>query len=337
MMRPFTLVLGLLACHASACRAELSAAKSDAPTPDARPHATLDAAAMQGASGDSAEPSSPTVARATPEPAESPAASAPGMLLVPAGTFTMGADSGGEADERPAHPVTLPAFWLDRTHVTNAAYAVCVEARGCKSGDAAVASQAHAGADRDFQRPAQPIVGVSWDDAQAYCAWAGKRLPGEAEFERAMRGDDARRYPWGDERPTPERTTFGRSFGAKASTTDDVGTHPEGRGPFGHDDLAGNAWEWTADLYDPLAYVRKTANLGVPGSCTEIIRAQDELRNASKQGFTGTNPIPRECERVLRGGAFNYDFTGLRATNRVHHPGRFRIVMAGFRCAKTPP
>ena len=113
-----------------------------------------------------------------------------------------------------------------------------------------------------------------------------------------------------------------------------MGSHPLGKGPFGHDDLAGNVWEWMEDEYDPYAYRRPTANVGLPGSCAQIRAAQDELRAMGKQGFTGSNPIPRDCDRVLRGGAWNYDGPGLRSSNRVHHPGFFHLVMAGFRCAK---
>jgi formylglycine-generating enzyme required for sulfatase activity len=98
--------------------------------------------------------------------------------------------------------------------------------------------------------------------------------------------------------------------------------------------MAGNVWEWMEDLYDPYAYRRPGADRGIPGTCEEVMAAQDELRRGKRQGFTGTNPIPAECERVLRGGAFNYDAPGLRASNRVHHPGRFRLIMSGMRCAK---
>jgi formylglycine-generating enzyme required for sulfatase activity len=258
------------------------------------------------------------------------------MLLVPAGTFIMGTDHGGEDDEHPAHSVTLAAFYLDRTEVTNAAYAACVASHACSPNDAHIASHMHAGLDPEFNRPNQPVVGVTWSDAHAYCASVGKRLPREAEFEHAVRGDDGRRYAWGNEAPTPEKTAFGRPLGLKPGhgTTDDVGSHPTGKGPYGHDDLAGNVWEWMEDEYDPVAYTRATASAGVPASCAEIKAAQDKLRVEGKQGFTGSNPIPFDCDHVLRGGAFNYDGPGLRASNRVHHPGHFRLVMAGLRCAK---
>lgn len=259
--------------------------------------------------------------------------SADGMLLVPAGPFVMGADRGGEDDEHPAHTVTLPSFWLDRTEVTNAAYAECVAAKACEPSSASVAAHGkNPKLEAKFHHPAQPVCGVSWDNATAYCAFRGKRLPHEAEFEKASRDTDGRRFPWGDDPPTPERAAFGRVLGADA--TDDVGSHPAGRGPYGHDDLGGNVWEWMFDFYDPYAYRRPGADKGEPGTCAEIKKTQDELRASGQHGFTGKNPIPKDCEHVLRGGAYNYDGPGLRSSNRVHHPGRFRLVMAGFRCAK---
>lgn len=246
-----------------------------------------------------------------------------GMLWVPPGSFTMGCDRGGEDDEHPAHRVTLAGFWLDRTPVTNEAYARCIAAGACRPRFKHI---------ERFDGPRQPVDFVSWDDAKTFCAWAGKRLPREAEYERAMRGDDSRAYAWGNDPATVERAAFGREL--DAGKTDDVGTHPAGRGPFGHDDLAGNVWEWVDDEYDPYAYRRSTADRGVPGTCLQIEVTENELRARGLEGFTGSNPIPLHCDRVLRGGAFNYDGHGLRATNRVHHPAHFRIVMAGFRCAR---
>jgi formylglycine-generating enzyme required for sulfatase activity len=245
------------------------------------------------------------------------------MLLVPGGAFTMGATEGGEEDERPAHTVTLPPFWLDRIEVSNARWDECVDAKACRPKADAVRAQ-----HPDFNGPNQPVSGVSWDDARGYCEWRSKRLPREAEFEKAARDTDDRRFAWGNEAPTHDRTVFA------SGRTEDVGTHPEGRGPYGHDDLAGNVWEWMQDEYDPYAYRRASAPEGRPGSCAEILSAQDELRRLGKQGFTGSNPIPVECEHSIRGGAYNYDAHGLRATNRVHHPGRYRIPMLGLRCAK---
>lgn len=268
-----------------------------------------------------------TVPAATePAPAE--------MLEVPGGTFTMGADGVGEADEQPAHAVTVRAFWLDRTEVTNARYLECVQAGKCEPFRDDVARRFGAGPEAGFRGDLQPVVGVSYLDASRYCEFRGKRLPREAEWERAARGDDNRTFAWGNDKPTPALACFGRKPGAKGATTSDVASHPSGAGPYGHLDLIGNVWEWTADFYDPFAYRRPGAAEGIPGSCSEILETQNALRKKKQQGFTGRNPIPTVCERVLRGGAFNYDAAGLRASNRVHHPETWKMLVAGFRCAK---
>jgi serine/threonine-protein kinase len=251
------------------------------------------------------------------------------MILVPAGDFIMGMDEGGEPDERPAHRVTLPAFYLDETEVTNEAYQRGVAAGVCKAPHPDSARANGFGDDRHFRGPRQPVSSISWDSARAFCGWVGKRLPTEAEFERAARGSDGRRYPWGDDAPTPAHAQF------HAGVTADVGAHPAGAGPHGHLDLTGNVWEWVEDVYDPYAYQRDGAARGEQSSCERAMEAYDDLRRKKLDGFTGSNPIPRECERVLRGGAFNYPASGLRASNRVHHPGRYRLVMSGFRCARS--
>jgi formylglycine-generating enzyme required for sulfatase activity len=252
------------------------------------------------------------------------------MLLVPAGPFTMGADTGGELDEHPAHRVDIPAFWLDITEVTNDAWDRCVAANACPPPDASSAGRNGFGADTRFRGPRQPVSAVSWDAAHAYCAWLGKRLPTEAEWEKAARGTDARRYPWGNDEPTPDRAVF-----SNTGVTSDVGTHPRGAGLYGHLDLAGNVWEWVEDIYDPYAYTRPSAAQGNGSTCEEAMASLDDLRAHGRKGFTGANPIPTECEHVLRGGAFNYPGPGLRSSNRVHHPPRFRLVMIGLRCAKS--
>lgn len=263
-----------------------------------------------------------------------PAVGMDDMLEVPGGTFVMGSDHGGEADERPAHAVTLKRFWLDRTEVTNADYRACVRAGKCAPFRDDVARRFGAGPEAGFRGDQQPVVGVSFIDASRFCEYRGKRLPREAEWERAARGDDRRSFAWGNAAPTAELACYGRKPGARGATTDPVGSHPAGAGPYGHLDLTGNVWEWTLDLYDPFAYRRVGAPLGIPGTCSEILETQEHLRKTKQQGFTGHNPIPSVCERVLRGGAFNYDAAGLRASNRVHHPETWRMLVAGFRCAK---
>lgn len=311
----------------AACRA-----RRDEPAPS-----TSAPASSAGAAGSGAEPVAPKPAATAVPPSPSPSAIASasatprapdGMLLVPAGPFTMGADDVGERDERPAHEVTLGAFFLDATEVTNAAYEECVRAKACRPHEPRSAVLNHYASDAPFRGPRQPISAVTWDDARAYCAWRGKRLPTEAEFEKAARGTDARRYPWGNDEPTKERAVFG------AGVTGDVGTHPAGDGPYGHHDLAGNVWEWIEDAYDPYAYQRPGAKTGQIATCEDALAALKDLKEKHVEGYTGSNPLPEECERVLRGGAFNYGGKGLRSSNRVHHPGRFQLVMSGLRCAK---
>ena len=254
------------------------------------------------------------------------------MLPVPGGVFTMGSDHPRSIpDERPAHKVTLKPFLLDKTEVTNSAYQKCVDAKVCPAPAWLDTKKGGFEPLNIFRSPDRPVNGVSRENAETYCRFVDKRLPTEAEFERAARGDDARLYAWGDEPPTPKLAVY------RTGVTAPVGSRPAGRGPYGHFDLAGNVWEWTADRYDPYAYTRRTAPRGIPADCQAIMAAQRELRQQGKQGFTGTNPIPDQCEYVLRGGAFNYFPWGLRASNRVHHAGRFRIAMAGFRCAKSIP
>jgi formylglycine-generating enzyme required for sulfatase activity len=247
----------------------------------------------------------------------------------------MGADSGEEEDEHPAHTVTLKSFWLDINETTVQDYMQCVKASVCRMYRENYDGPAAHVDPRRFRQPEQPISGISWDDAQSYCSFRSKRLPREAEWERAARGDDARVYPWGNEAPNATKHgCFARALGGPDGTTCPVGAFLQGAGPYGHLDLAGNVWEWMQDSYDPIAYRRSGATRGDHGSCREILETQDWLRSTGRQGFTGTNPIPSTCERVLRGGAFNYPPSGLRATNRVHHPGTWRLIMAGVRCAR---
>jgi formylglycine-generating enzyme required for sulfatase activity len=300
--------------------------------------AILTAAIALFAGASHAQAPAPTAAASSSTPTVAPpGSSAPpdDMLPVPGGSFSMGADGVGERDEQPAHTVTVQGFLLDKTEVTNGKYLECVNARECKPYRDNVARGFHAGPEAPFRGAEQPVVGVSWYDASAYCAFRGKRLPGEAEWERAARGDDGRKYAWGNEPPDAARLAcFGRKVGAKGATTMPVGSYPDGRGPYGHFDLTGNVWEWTKDIYDPMAYSREGRDRGIPGTCEQVLESLASLRKEKRQGYTGSNPIPTSCERALRGGAFNYPGAGLRASNRVHHPPEWRMLVAGFRCAK---
>jgi formylglycine-generating enzyme required for sulfatase activity len=292
----------------------------------ATPPETLPAATAGGNPGAGAD----AVAK-TPSPEPLRVETPSGMLPVPGGTFKMGLSDRGIPDEQPAHAVTVDGFLLDTTEVSNAAYQKCVDAGVCRR--PAYLDTVKSGFEplERFRTPDRPVNGVSHEDAATYCKFVGKRLPREAEWERAARGDDARLYPWGNDPPSSKRAVF------RAKVTKPVGSLPLGKGPYGHMDLAGNVWEWVQDHYDPYAYRRSTVDRGIPGDCGQILATQRELKRKGLQGFTGTNPIPVECEYVLRGGAFNYFPWGLRSSNRVHHAGRFRIAMAGFRCAKDIP
>ena len=240
------------------------------------------------------------------------------MVPVPAGTFLMGSPEGvGDDDERPRHAVTLPAYCLDRTEVTVKAYAACVAAKACTAVDLTAARFCN----RD-DRPAHPVNCVDWHQATAYCAWAGKRLPSEAEWEHAARGRDGRTYPWGNEPPSAQRlNSCGTECVAWAKrvltedwaamydgddgweTTSPVGSYPDGASPFGALDMAGNVWEWTADRYG--AY----------------------------QAPPPENPLP---SHVSRGGGWHYAGAGIvRAALRGRTATTLRSNGNGFRCARS--
>lgn len=244
-----------------------------------------------------------------------------GMVLkfIPEGTFRMGAlpdFERAEPDESPLHEPRISAFWMDETEVTWSMYEDCVEGGPCRPLEA--------------QPPVMggdyPVVGVTWFEASTYCAWVGRRLPTESEWEKAARGRDARRYPWGwvgaVESNRQIRLNFcdascelpfhSTEFDDGWAETAPVGSFPAGVSPYGLFDMAGNAWEWTADWYAPEAY-----------------------QQAAADDPTG----PKEGQRrVIRGGAwteplFHGSVPGSRTTNRFwNEPDRPRPDL-GFRCA----
>jgi formylglycine-generating enzyme required for sulfatase activity len=157
------------------------------------------------------------------------------MVRVREGGFLMGSpENVGDPDEHPQHEVAMPAYCIDKIEVTVQAYAACVAARACS---------ARAPACRRDVRPAHPVNCVDWDQARAYCKWAGKRLPTETEWEYAARGDDDRTYPWGNREPD------GKRVHVAGDRTFPVGSFPEGKSPFGVLDMAGNVLEWTAGAH----------------------------------------------------------------------------------------
>lgn len=220
---------------------------------------------------------------------------------VPAGTFRMGSDAGA-ADERPVHPVANAAFALDRYEVTNARYLACVRAGACARPSLA-SSNLRARYLDDATFADYPVIFVSWAQAQAFCAFAGGRLPTEAEWEHAAAGAEPRTYPWGEEPPDCSRA----NFAGCAGDTDRVGRRPSGQSPYGAFDMAGNVWEWTADWYDA-NYYRQS-----PG--------QDPTGPAS-----GTL-------KVMRGGCWVSGASTLRTTCRKASLPESWAPNVGFRCA----
>ena len=239
------------------------------------------------------------------------------MILVPAGPFMMGSspiEKEAAADERPAHAVTVKAFLIDRYEITEAQYRLFLEdvARDghhwCDPTEPPGKDHMPAKETWNGDRPGsrQPVVGVDWYDAAAYCAWAGKRLPSEAEWEKAARGTDERKYPWGDRWDRDRANTW--ENGKKDRLP--VGSYEGGASPFGAEDLAGNVWEWVQDWYSPKYYL-----------------------DSPKQDPGG--PAAGSF-RVVRGGSFLSNPTGVRASARQGNEPAGRYSNFGFRCAMTP-
>jgi len=167
------------------------------------------------------------------------------QVYIPAGTFRMGGmDVRRAPNEIPEHDVTLDAFWMDQLEVTNAMYGLCVNAGGCTLPQQ-LKSQRRP---EYFDNPEfkdYPVIYVTWGQARTYCEWAGRRLPTEAEWERAGRGDDFRTFPWGEDKAHGLLANFNMLVG----DTSRVGTYPAGASPFGVLDMAGNVAEWVNDFY----------------------------------------------------------------------------------------
>ena len=168
------------------------------------------------------------------------------QVFIPAGAFRMGGmDVRAAPDEMPNHDVSLDAFWMDQLEVTNAIYLLCLKAGACAPPQS-FKSQRRADYFNNIEFKDYPVVYVTWGQAKAYCEWAGRRLPTEAEWERAGRGDDFRTFPWGEDKPD---WSFA-NFNFIVNDTSRVGTYALGASPFGALDMAGNVAEWTNDFYD---------------------------------------------------------------------------------------
>jgi formylglycine-generating enzyme required for sulfatase activity len=209
------------------------------------------------------------------------------MLFVPAGKFKMGSDT-GESDEKPAHTVYLDSFWIDRTEMTNAMYAKCVQTGNCTPPSSSK-SYTHDSYYGNSQYADYPVIYVSWNDANAYCEWRGDgtRLPTEAEWEKAARGTDVRTYPWGNDSPNSDLLNYNQNVG----DTTQVGNYPSGASFYGALDMAGNVWEWVADWYSETFY-------------------------ASSPSSNPLGPVSGQY-RVLRGGSWSSYVYSVRSAFRL--------------------
>jgi len=188
----------------------------------------------------------PTIAP-TDEPSNERTSPIDGMpqVYIPGGAFRMGGmDARAAPDEMPAHEVSLGAFWMDQLEVTNAMYALCVSSGACELPQS-LKSQRRPEYFNSPEFKDYPVVYVTWGQAKAYCEWAGRRLPSEAEWERAARGDDLRTFPWGEDKADGRFA----NFNMLVTDTSRVGTYPAGASPFGVFDMAGNVAEWVNDFY----------------------------------------------------------------------------------------
>ena len=235
---------------------------------------------------------------------EKPASAQPqegSMAVVPAGEFMMGSQT-GDSDEQPAHKVYVDAFSMDKYEVTVGQYAAFLQATGVNSPSDWKAMNQPA-----YQK--RPVANVDWADAAAYCKWAGKRLPTEAEWEKAARGTDGRLYPWGNDPPTQRQANYGKTKSNNHGALAPVGTLEDGKSPYGIYDMAGNVWEWVSDWY-----------------------GDDYYRSSPSQNPTG--PSSGES-KVLRGGSWDSSQQQLRSTLRYFHRSGHRHKDYGFRCVKT--
>jgi formylglycine-generating enzyme required for sulfatase activity len=230
------------------------------------------------------------------------------MVYAPAGEFLMGSDKTKDRDaednELPQHTVYLDAFWIDQTEVTNAQYERC-------AADGQCTLPPYNGSSRrrfyywDSQYANYPVIYLDWNQAQGYCAWAGRRLPSEAEWEKAARGTDGRIYPWGDTAPDKSKLNY-NNFDNGDTTA--VGSYPSGASPYGALDMAGNVWEWVNDWYSDSYY------------------QQSPARNP-----TGPNS---GTGRVLRGS--DWGESNVRSAERIGVPPDGMLDRIGFRCAVSP-
>jgi formylglycine-generating enzyme len=233
------------------------------------------------------------------------------LTLIPAGEFLMGtsiSNRDGGRDEYPDRRIFLDAFYLDSLEITNGRYFEFVKATGHRIPEHPRDKKLTLW--QDTTVPAvfkdHPVINVDWYDADAYCAWAGRRLPTEAEWERAARGTTGRRFPWGEAEPTRTLANYLNQW-RNGAGLEPVGSHPQGASPEGVQDLQGNVWEWVADWYDSSYYEK------------------GPLRNP-KGPAEGTR-------KVIRGSGWESEAPLLRSAHRLSSDPKNRNHSLGFRCA----
>jgi iron(II)-dependent oxidoreductase len=233
------------------------------------------------------------------------------MCGVPAGAFMMGCNSDVDTEceqtERPYHSVAVPAFRIDQYEVTTSQYKECVTADVCED-------EGTSGTACNYgfpERGIHPMNCVSWYQAKAYCDWARKRLPTEAEWEKAARGADGRKYPWGDD-PFDCARARADWLNCGNSSTGSVGSMPGGSSACGAEDMAGNVWEWVEDIWH---------------------------YNYEGAPADGSAWLADGSQRVHRGGSWKTPSSFLRTSSRGADPptGPDRNNESGFRCAWSPP
>lgn len=235
------------------------------------------------------------------------------MILIPAGEFFMGSNN-GNVDEKPEHPVYLDAFYIDKYEVTNREYAIFLNAvKNDKVTEWINIEDKRCLIEKvnNLYSPKKvyddyPVIGITWYGADSYAAWAGKRLPTEAEWEKAARGSDKRIYPWG---MIWDPLNCANSFSGGSGKLMAVGSFPMGASPYGVMDMSGNVWEWCSDWYDKNYYTKGSSN-------------------------NPTGPLEGKY-KVMRGGSWFYSSPLMfRCTQRTGKDTKCKLINIGFRCVK---
>ena len=238
-------------------------------------------------------------------------AHADGIMLIQAGAFWMGRDD-GPPEEAPLHRVFVTDFWIERHKVTNAEFAAFLDATGLRPAGAERRydeddpdARIHRRDGRFVADPGfedHPVVEASWFGARDYCLWKGRRLPTEAEWEKAARGDDRRPHPWGAAPPSADTTVFGRAYNATGPTAG----RPAGASPYRVEDMLGNLREWTSTVFRPYPYKSNDGREGWAGAGAVVVRGASHDDPAHELRVTRRRFYDR------RGAAAGHHFVGFR-------------------------